>query len=116
MLEKLNLLAFKLDADELELVLDMANACAEYVSAVTRMELVRQQGNKMMDGAEYRAEVERLDTNRSRIHNTLIGQIDAVNRLCERKGVEPLYQGGKERREYGDFAIALVDAVFGERL
>ncbi|WP_276661813.1 hypothetical protein [Syntrophomonas wolfei] len=57
-----------------------------------------------------------IDNRRSKIHDSLITLITAVNRLCEHYGIEPLYGGGHQRREMGDFALELVKAYFQIRV
>ena len=42
-----------------------------------------------------------IDNSRSRIHDSLIAQIQIVNRLFDKYGLEPLYQGGESRNEKG---------------
>lgn len=116
-LEKFNMLMSKLDdPDDFEFVMEMLALANRYVSCVANMEFIRRYGGKIKEPREHREEITRLDASRSRTHDALISQVNAVNRLCECVGVEKIYTGGEDRREYGDFAMELVNAIFGERL
>jgi hypothetical protein len=67
------------------------------------------------DSLEIRQEIARVDENRFRIHDSLIAQLNAVNRLCSKYGVKPLYEGSEDRREKGDFALETITENFKAR-
>lgn len=93
-----------------ELFLKAASNAKSYVAIVAEAELERRVPTQ---GREEAAD---LDRRRSIIHDAFISSVDACNRACEKEGAPLIYTGGKERREYGDFAILLVDGLFGERI
>ena len=41
--------------------------------------------------------------------------VGIVNRICDKHDFPRIYTGGEARREYGDFAIALVSEIFAKR-
>lgn len=93
----------------------MVAACVAYVQCVIDTEMFRVMRNTL-DGQTYRERAQRLDRNRSICHNALIANVNAVNRISERLGVEKVYEGAEERSQYGDYALALVSDVFDKRV
>ena len=89
----------------------MMLSAAEYVRAVTVMETASANVADR-DFEEAREPKESTDRTRSNAHNDLIACVNAVNRICDKHGVLRVYTGGEARREYGDFAFALVSDVF----
>lgn len=87
----------------------------EYIQDVVKDEVLKLR-RKTMDAYDYRQEKEAADRKRSMTHDLLILRIDALNRMCDKLGVERVYQGSEDRTEYGDFAISLVEQVFGGRV
>ncbi len=90
-------------------------------SAVKYIEVVIKQGItiQIKEGYSDRETIEELagiDQSRSRIHDSLIGQIAVVNRMCSQYGLAPIYQGKDTRRDKGDFALTLVTAYFTDRI
>ena len=85
-----------------------------YVAAVTTMECAAMnlQNRK---GEDYRSEVSRTDAARSRAHNAFIDSVNFANKLADSFGVEKIYTGGPERRNYGDFAFAIVKEIYDSR-
>lgn len=94
---------------------DMISACLDYTQIVVRSEVLRCKRD-VMDAAEYRESVQRAEQERRTCHDSLIVRVDLVNRLCEKVGVETVYQGTEARAEYGDFAMRLVEQIFGSRV
>lgn len=99
---------------ERSMIKRMIHNAAEYVRAVVIMETAAC-NVAGLDAAEAREAKESTDRARSLAHDAFISSVNSVNRICERRGVPPIYDGGCERREYGDFAIALVDEIFTKR-
>ena len=103
------------DTDERELIEEMIFNAADYVQVVTTMETKR--ANYVgRQGADLREVVTMADSARSKIHNSLIARVNAVNRICDAHGLPRLYNGDEQRRHYGDFAIELVNEIFTMRL
>lgn len=101
--------------DYRDCALEMVAACVAYVQCVIDTEMFRVMRNTL-DGQTYRERAQRLDRNRSICHNALIANVNAVNRISERLGVEKVYEGAEERSQYGDYALALVSDVFDKRV
>ena len=99
---------------ERSMIKRMIHNAAEYVRAVVIMETAAC-NIAGLDAAEAREAKESTDRARTLAHDAFISSVNSVNRICERRGVPPIYDGGCERREYGDFAIALVDEIFTKR-
>ena len=93
-----------------ELFVKAATDARNYVSAVCEMELERRAPTR---GREKFAD---LDRRRSICHDSLISSVDSCNRACVRAGAPSIYTGGTERRDYGDYALQLVEALFDERV
>lgn len=113
--------AIQTDSDEslkrqkLALINKLLEAACKYITIVTQQSIQLQ----INQGTTDRVILEMLadmDKSRSRIHDSLIGQIAAINRLCVANGLEPIYSGSDDRREKGDFAMQLIADYFKERL
>ena len=69
-----------------------------------------------IEGEEYRNTVSSLDKNRSLAHNSLISDVTAMNRLCTKAGIEPVYKGNIDNRiEVADFAKEIATELFEKR-
>lgn len=114
LLSQLTALVADCDEDERDLIEKMVLSCGEYVRAVT------EQRTKALNfggrtGEALRNAVESADRERTNCHNAVIAYTDIVNRLCTLHGQAAIYTGSSARREYGDFAIALVSEIFAAR-
>ena len=99
---------------EIALVNRFVSQCLKYLDIVVNQVFVSQL-LLHNDSLECRQELARMDEKRSRIHDSLIAQLGAVNRLCSKYEVEPLYEGSKDRREIGNFAMELIYEYFQAR-
>lgn len=54
-------------------------------------------------------EAERLDKKRTHAHNAVIASLDALNQLCEKNGIPPVYDGTVS--ESRPFRVEVADAV-----
>ena len=97
-----------------ECLFDMIDGCADYVSAVTKMESYRSIPSK--NGAEFREKLTQLDKTRTIFHNSLISKITVLNRICAKIGLEPVCADRLPRAEYGDFAFTVVKDFFEHRV
>lgn len=89
--------------------------CLKYVDVVVVQGLELQ----LDDGASDQQRLQELtsiDQNRSRTHDSLISLITAVNRMCVQYEIAPIYQGGQNRRDIGDFALDIVGEYFRDRI
>ena len=113
-MEKITKLAECCNEIERSMIKRMIHNAAEYVRAVVIMETAAC-NVAGLDAAEAREAKESTDRARSLAHDAFISSVNSVNRICERRGVPPIYDGGCERRAYGDFAIMLIDEIFNKR-
>jgi hypothetical protein len=95
-------------AREKEVVGNMVTQASKYIEIVVRQGFAAQAG-------EGQEEMIRIDQSRTRAHNSLISQIDIVNRLCEKYGLEPVYTGPDQRRIKGDWALEMINDYFRAR-
>ena len=113
-LDRLKALSDAIDDDLKDSVEDVVVAAGKYVSAVTTMEcMARNYAGRT--GTDRREAVEQSDKARTIAHNSFISAVDLANRIAASEGLPPIYTGGPERREYGDFALEIVDEIFKER-
>lgn len=109
--------AFSADPDDLFLLEEAANNCLQYVAAVVTMELKVPRLRVTLDGADYRAAVQELDSTRKIYHDGAIAMLTVVGRLAKALGEEPLFDGDLENRTaVGDFCGALVQEFFDGRV
>lgn len=101
--------------DAFSLMSNCTHYFSEYVDAVYNMEVQMTIAQARLDGEEFRAFVQRLDTARRIAHEAAIAGIDCLNRQCDRLGVDLLYAGGPDRNEKGDFCLQFVSDVFNGR-
>lgn len=113
-MEKLLELVKICDSFERELIDEMIESAATYVKAVVKMEATAL--NILgIEGNEFREARTSTDRSRTLSHNGFISLVNAVNRICEKHNVSPIYTGSDERREYGDYAIKIVNDIFVDR-
>ena len=99
-----------------ELVLEMVNACGEYVRVVAAMESERLCVSNFLEGEDLITRLGDMDDLRTDTHEQMMEIVAAVNELCEEIGCEYIYDGQDDRREYGDFAFEVARAFFEERV
>ena len=99
---------------ERKFVEKMVLAAGDYVRIVIQMK-AKSLNYAGRTGEELRAAVQESDRERSNCHNALISCVDIVNRICNAHNQSPIYTGSSARREYGEFAIALVAEIFSVR-
>lgn len=114
LIQQLNSLAAHCDLDEREMIEEMVINAADYVQAVVAME-AKAKNFAGRQGSEMRDAVSTSDSTRSKIHNSLIARVNAVNRICTAHDLDLIYTGDSERRHYGDFAFALTEEIFRNR-
>lgn len=97
-----------------KMIKKMIHDAADYVRAVVVMETAAS-NIEGLDSADAKEIRESTDRARSMAHDAFISSVNAVNRICDKHGVPPIYTGSAERREYGDFAMELVEDIFANR-
>ncbi len=101
---------------KMRLVGRLVKQSVKYVEVVTEHSY-QLQACGIQNSVDYPdSDLAEIDNRRSKTHDSLIALITAVNRLCEHYGIEPIYGGGDQRREMGDFALELVNAYFRIRV
>lgn len=114
LIQQLNSLVAHCDLEEREMIEEMVINAADYVQIVVEME-TKAKNFAGRQGSELRDVVSTADSTRSKIHNSLIARVNAVNRICAAHGLDLIYTGDSERRHYGDFAFALSEEIFQAR-
>ncbi|HPR94118.1 MAG TPA: DUF3232 domain-containing protein [Syntrophomonadaceae bacterium] len=98
-----------LAARERAVIEKLIKTAAKYIEIVANQVILIQGGE-----ADARTLAD-VDTARSRTHDSLIAQINIINRLCEKYGVPYVYEGDDDRRSKGDFALQLINEYFRDR-
>ena len=92
----------------------------EYHAAIVKMELWRKLYAKAVDADEFRSRITEMDRNRTMNHNSVLGSVSMLNRLAEKNGLAPVYDGivDKEqpyRRMVANDVLAYVEQIIQER-
>jgi len=95
-------------AREKEVIGNLVAQASKYIEIVVKQGLAAQ-------ADESQEELISIDQSRTRAHNSLMSQIDIVNRLCEKYGLETVYTGPDERRIKGDWALEMIIEYFRAR-
>ena len=102
------------DNDCIESVLDLLEACQEYVSRVTTIELASIIKRYNMEGNEYRKYIYDLNNSKNKAYNAVVANIKIINRLCQIKDVEvPISCNLEDSKEVEGLAIKLIEELFG---
>ena len=102
--------------DDLDFVIDEMKNIIKYVSVVENMESQLPILRFRFEGEAYISRVENLDKTRRAAHETAIGAVSALNRLCKSYGLEPFYIGDEQNRyQVADFCGNVVNELFVER-
>ena len=69
--------------------------------------------SKSITGEEYKDNVSKLDKMRTVNHNSVIANVNLLNRLAEKNGLQPVYDGivTEERPYRREIANAVLDYV-----
>ena len=113
-MEKLKELASVCNDAQRRLIREMIHDAAAYVRAVVVMETAAS-NIAGLDGDAARDALATTDRARTVVHDAFIASVGVVNRICDKHEIPRVYTGGDTRREYGDFAIALVAEIFAKR-
>jgi hypothetical protein len=114
-IDKLDDVEFAEDATNL--VKDMISDAIAYVSRVCDSESVRIwfSNSKSMSIEDSKFSQEQLEILRRNVHNSFIGLVDSVNRLCDRIGCKAVWDKTANRVEYAEFAFTIVSSLFTGR-
>lgn len=114
LMEQISSLVAVCNEVERKFIEKMVLAAGDYVRIVIQMK-TKSLNYAGRTGEELRSAVQESDRERSSCHNALISCVDIANRICSAHNQPPIYTGSSARREYGDFAIALVSEIFSVR-
>jgi len=114
LMDQIVTLSSQCDEDERELIERMLLSAADYVRVVIHMR-TKALNYAGRTGEALRTLVEQSDRDRTSSHNALISYVDIVNRICVSHSMPPIYTGSSTRREYGDFAYALITEIYEKR-
>ena len=92
----------------------------DYHTAIVKMETWLLLYSRTVSGAEYQAEVTRLDKARTTAHNSVIGNVSLLNRLAEKNGLPAVYDGTVSReqpyrRELANAVLDYVESIIQNR-
>ena len=92
----------------------------EYHQAIFKMELWMKVFSKAISGSEYQDNVTRLDKSRTTNHNSVLGNVNLLNRLAEKNNLPPVYDGivSQERpyrREVANAVLEYVEQIIKNR-
>lgn len=113
-MEKLKELAKVCTDAQRKLICEMIHDAADYVRAVVVMETAAS-NIAGLDSDAAKDALATTDRARTVAHDAFIAPANVVNRICDKHDFPHIYTGGDARREYGDFAIALVTEIFAKR-
>ena len=90
--------------------------CVKYVDTVACIEASMPMIMTSFEGADLRARITALDSERRAAHEAAIAQVAIINRVADMVGVEHLYTGPLEDRyEVGNFCNEVASALFANR-
>lgn len=104
-----------------DVVRDTIRSFGDYHAAIYRMETeMRLLQKDAGDGEAYRQTVASLDAARTNAHNLVISQVGLLNRVAQRAGISPIYDGEVSekkpcRRELANAILGWVEEVIRHR-
>ena len=92
---------YKGDEKFLDIIERSISTFEEYHNTIFKMELWMKIYSKSITGEEYKDNVSKLDKMRTVNHNSVIANVNLLNRLAEKNGLQPVYDGiVSEERPY----------------
>ena len=85
----------------------------EYHSAIFKMELWMKVFSNTVSGSEYQENVSLMDKSRTTNHNSVLGNVNLLNRLANMNNLPPVYDGivSHDRPYRREVAIAVLEYV-----
>ena len=104
---------YKGDEKFLDIIERSISTFEEYHNTIFKMELWMKIYSKSITGEEYKDNVSKLDKMRTVNHNSVIANVNLLNRLAEKNGLQPVYDGivSEERPYRREIANAVLDYV-----
>ena len=92
----------------------------EYHSAIFKMELWMKVFSNTVSGSEYQENVSLMDKSRTTNHNSVLGNVNLLNRLANMNNLPPVYDGivshdRPYRREVANAVLEYVEKIVKSR-
>ncbi len=92
----------------------------EYHSAIFKMELWMKVFSNTVSGSEYQENVSLMDKSRTTNHNSVLGNVNLLNRLANMNNLPPVYDGivshdRPYRREVANAVLEYVEKIVKNR-
>ena len=92
----------------------------EYHSAIFKMELWMKVFSNTVSGSEYQENVSLMDKSRATNHNSVLGNVNLLNRLANMNNLPPVYDGivshdRPYRREVANAVLEYVEKIVKNR-
>lgn len=92
----------------------------EYHSAIFKMELWMKVFSNTVSGSEYQENVSLMDKSRTTNHNSVLGNVNLLNRLADMNNLPPVYDGivshdRPYRREVANAVLEYVEKIVKNR-
>ena len=92
----------------------------EYHSVIFKMELWMKVYARLVSSEEYKDNVSKLDKTRTMSHNSVLGNVNLLNRLAEKNQLPPVYDGivsheRPYRREVANAVLEYVEEIIKSR-
>lgn len=103
----------KLDDMSCSFLTKAFTAFPDYANVVVRQQTMIPIWNARFDGQELRERVSEIDRQRHNAHEAAIASVNILNRMCQKNGLEPFFEGNiADRYEVADFVGDYVNEVY----
>ena len=111
---------YKDDTKILSIMKRCIESFEEYHQTIFKMELWLKLYSKSVSADEYKDNVSQLDKARTMSHNSVLGNVNLLNRLAEKNSLPPVYDGivshqRPYRREVANAVLEYVESIIKER-
>lgn len=111
---------YKGDEKFLKIIERSISTFEEYHSDIFKMELWMKIYSNSITGQEYKDNVSKLDKMRTVTHNSVLANVNLLNRLAEKNSLPPVYDGTVSeerpyRREVANAALEYVENIIKNR-
>lgn len=95
---------------------------ADYVNSIYAMEVLIPIQRHRLEGEDLRSYIEGLDSRRKACHNAAIANINMLNRIAVKVGVDPLYDeiidgdNPSDRRKAANFCARMVMSIIHDQV
>ena len=84
----------------------------KYINHVVRMEILLPMYRFRFDGEELRHRTMELDSTRRILHEAMIANVNILNRLCDKYGIERFMESTEDRYKVAEFAGRYIGEVY----